>query len=484
MTYGLLTQRPNGMPLIDPTLIGGRVYVGKYTAAAGASASYTFPNIPGHGRLRVLQIAAGGHSYALSTNGSGQAVITFTPYSQTSSRSTTVFLFTTYTTEPDYGVLTTNDAGQRTVSGLFPVPEFLGKVTFSNTPSSSYDTADGTYWVYDHLSATSLGAGRERLVLWSLPENTYDCWFKGTTNISNTVTGSFNLRARFIRAPTDPYSMPEAFVFALDGLTTSSDTYGIRVFDQSGNITFDSGRDHMVIKGFETTVDYPSSSGSTLTFPGLSTLTASNVPVMLIPSYGKDVWARITASSSTEKSYEAGVRRVGSTLYTRLVLLSTAYEDIGGTTHTNEWGVRTDLMQLVLDGALYGASNAALALGTSQVSGTAACSFYGEGTSNSVTCTSTSVWRGTPVGGNGSAITYSWSIVSNPGGLSISGSSTDNVCTVQKTASAPTSSNAVYTCTLRCAVSQSGSTPVSVDKTVTHTHSDTYSVGGGGGGVY
>lgn len=84
-------------------------------------------------------------------------------------------------------------------------------------------------------------------------------------------------------------------------------------------------------------------------------------------------------------------------------------------------------------------------------------------------CNTSSTWLATPSGGNGNAITYQWSLPVNTGGLSFSGGTTAQSATVIKSAS-----DGTYTATLRCVVSQSGSTSVTVDTTVTHTHSVYY----------
>lgn len=475
MSYGIEVTRANGKVIASQTMPGGRVYVGKITAAAGTTPSpYTYPEVPGGDSLRVLQVSKGAHTFTTGTNAQGQATITLTPVSNRTSYATVLYIFTTQTTEPSYGIQNINDAGERSFSTIFPCPEFLDKLTFSSTPNYSEDLAEGNYWSFTHNITTNLGAGRTRLVLWNLPENTGDCWFTGTTLIESYVTGNYTVTAKYIRPTSVSASMPEAFIFALDGLTESSDTYGLRVYDGSTpqKLLFDAGLNHMIIKGYETTVDYPTTTGTTFTHAGLTNI--SNTPVFLIPSYSKEVWARIgTTQASNGAIYTGCMRRVSNTLYTKLVKEQSLYEDtiVIGTWY---YGVSQNLTQLVVNGTDYGATTAGLLLTVVKSAGTAQCSFDGSGTNNTVTCTSTSSWTATVVGGNGNALTYAWSFITNPGALTLSNASSAT-CTVTKTASAPTSGSSTYTGTLRCTVTQTGSSTVYVDTPIVHTHQDNYS---------
>lgn len=88
-------------------------------------------------------------------------------------------------------------------------------------------------------------------------------------------------------------------------------------------------------------------------------------------------------------------------------------------------------------------------------------------------CTSATDWRANPSGGNGQAVSYLWSFVSNPGGFTMT-NSTSQIVSLTTVAAGTVTLN----CTIKCVVSQTGSTSVEPTQAVTHYHFDN---GGGGG---
>jgi hypothetical protein len=360
MAYGTEVKLASGKVTTNQTLPGGRVFLGllvRSKETAGTVTVYTYPDVPGGSNLRVLQVGAGAHVWSAGTNGSGQATMTLTALTTRDTGfspipQTRLYVFTVATNEPDYGISMVNDAGERTVSGLFPAAEFLGKITFSSTPSSSYDVYEGTYWRFNHTSApTSLGAGRTRMILWSLPNTTDDVWFTGTPFLSSAGTGSYSLNASYIRDPGTAFTMPEAFMFAIDGISPSAETYGMQVFNPSGQLTYDAGLDHMILRGYETGLSYPTSPGTINSFS--ASYFSGNTPAFSIPTFAKETWSS-AGQVSNGKYYTGGVRRNGSTLESRLVKTDVMFEDIGGITGTYYYGAVSNLPQLVVDSTLYG----------------------------------------------------------------------------------------------------------------------------------
>lgn len=486
MAFGIEVTQANGKKILTQTMPGGRVYVGQVNQAAqvtGTVTVITFDKVPGGNYLRVLQVDQARHTFVVGTNASGHATITLTATSAgrtVVTSSTRLFVFATQTIEPTYGIQLTNDAGERTTSTVYACPEFLGKITFSATPTVTRFIAT-PYTEYSHSVLSSLGVGRTRLILWNLPENSGDCWFAGSSLIPATnIAASYSVTATIIRPSTTTTQMPEAFIFALDGLTESSgivNTYGLRIYDEgtppNQKLLFDAGLDHMIIKGYENTVDYPNITGVVNEYPGLANM--SNVPVFLMPSYSKEIASSYKSPGFQSVTGFLGVmKRDANTIYTKLVVRRTYQDDAYIPVGTYDYGVQNDLLQLVVNGSDYGATSAGLLLAVAKSSGTAYCSFNGSGTSNTVTCQSASTWSSVISGGNANAKNYSWSIVSNSGGLSISGSATGSACTVVKTASAPVGSSATFSCVLRCTVSQVDSSTVYQDTTVVHTHADDY----------
>lgn len=483
MGYGIEVTQASGKKTVTQTMPGGRVYIGQINQIAqayGTVTVFTYPLVPGGNYLRLLQVSAARHTFVTGTNASGQATITLTATSAgrtATTEYTQLFIFATQTVEPTYGIQLTNDAGERTTSTVYPCPEFLGKLTFNPTPTYTRTTMTAGIMNYQHLVNSTLGAGRTRLILWNLPETSTDCWFAGGSLISAGITGTYTIVSDIYRASTTTTQMPEAFIFALDGLVDSTDTYGMRIYDGNTpkNLLFDAGLNHMIIKGYENTVDYPVITGTTYTYAGLPNM--SNVPIFLMPGFYKEVASSYKSPGfQTTNTYTGVMKRDANTIYTKLLYTDIVSDDVYIPVGTYYYGVSDNLLQLVVNGSDYGATTAGLLLTVTKSSGTGYCEFYSSGVGNVTTCTSSSTWSSTVTGGTGNAKTYFWSIISNPGVLSISGSTTDISCTIVKTASAPLSSSSTFSCVLRCEVAQSGSSTVYQDVTVVHTHNDTYYV--------
>lgn len=341
--YGTALYKANGStPLINQGLAGGSLYLATVSVAAGSSQTFTYADVPGGAYLRVMLVQAGGHSFSIGTNGSGQATVTFSA-NGTSSYATIAFIFATQTTEPSYGVSLINDDGERLVSTLFGVPEFLGAVTTSGSLASGYWTA-----------STSLGAGRKRMILWKIPDTTYIA-FQGDCYVADSVTGSYTLTCKsftFTGSESMPFA-PVAYVFALDGLSAGSESYGMRVFTASGAVTFDSGKQMLALLKSQTY-----SFGDSITISSMSGIT----PAVLLPSP--------TAQYGSSSSYFAGydtitgdplygyilsnyygtLRKNGTTLYTAYT-----YVDAGTSWTPNDFynGQGTGLVTIVTDSANY-----------------------------------------------------------------------------------------------------------------------------------
>ena len=275
MSYGIQVTGPAGNETVNLTMSGGRSYVQEirrtWTAPGGQTYTYTFPNIPSGDDLVVYVVQLGPFYWQTSTV-NNQAVLTVyaqlesAPFYVTSFYEETILsVFTRKTTETfnnDYGVALINDAGERIVSAIYPTAEFIGKLTFSPVPdaftvgsenvSTISNTPRGGYHVNTHSSTpTSIGAGRKRIILWNLPETTStDVWYTcDSSYLPDTLTGNFQIAMKALTKGGIGYAMPEAYVFAVDGINPSSDSYGLRVYDGSGRVTFDAGLNHMVIAG-------------------------------------------------------------------------------------------------------------------------------------------------------------------------------------------------------------------------------------------
>lgn len=245
MSYGIQIKRGDSSVLVDLQTVGGGIFLDSFTVAYDANEVRTYPDVPGHAYLKVLIVQGGQHAISKTTNGSGQAVLsvlsTFNPGYSLSAASTTVYIFATLTSEPDYGVLFVNDSGERTISALYPTPWFLGKVTTTLSGSA-------------YTGTTNVGAGLPRFILWELPD-TVDIWWgnslSGATSfVGSGVTGSYTVAIDTYNptANSSTIPTPNAYIFAATAVATPADPYGIRVRNYSGAVTFDSGTDHLSIK--------------------------------------------------------------------------------------------------------------------------------------------------------------------------------------------------------------------------------------------
>lgn len=473
MAYGIQTTK-GSLTTLSESLVSGRIYVDliyKETETSGTATTYTYTSIPGASYLRVHQIGGGTHTWATGTNGSGQATITVTATANPSTLSvpfTLLIVFATRTSETGYGILTTNSTGDTVVSAVYPVPEYVGKITLNSTPAGSYDTGSESYYNYSHEGTTTAGAGRERLILWVVPQTNEDVWYNCPAHISIAVTGTATVTVNVMTPTGTSYYLPEGYVFALSGLTASADAYGMRISNASGDVTFDSGRTHMVLKAIENIVDYPTATGTINTYT-LTSLSGVNYPAGSFPQFKQERY------SGTGVKVHVGAVRVRANLVETRLIKTDSY---GGSysTATYNYGTYTDLTQAIINSADYDTTSFALTGRTWQYSGTAYC-FY-DTSLGQTSCTSESFHTVRYRGGYGNAITYSWSLPSNAGGLSISGSSTLIDVKLSKTASGATTPGTTYSCTLRCTISD-GVNSTNIDRTVTHTH-ESFTSGGTG----
>ena len=456
MSYGITSYNDfgNNIRNISQDMVGGRVFV-KYIdqaySSGGTVHDHPIAGVSDTAALKIYTLDPGPHTISTVLTGGSTATVRLTTVSSSKPRPSRLLVFTTKTNEPDYGISSLSDAGERLVSGLYPCPQFVQKITFNPTPAAEYPR--GTGWVItEHLSNTTLqNSGQLKTIFYTIPENTNDCWYyfdSGVTTSSGTNTNLLVLR------PTGAaYNLPEAFVFALDNLTNSTETYGIKIFNSSGGLTFDSGNYYANIKGYETLIY--SDAGTSIS----SSAFTGSVPAFLIPQYGKLV---ITGSSPSfiYAEYTGCVKRIGNTLYTQNKLTGTSTEE-AGPTGTFEYGITSNLCLAIDAGILGGVADQPLAASIVKNSGSTSCTYNVDNASN---CTTTENFTISVSGGNANPMTYTWSLVGATG-FSIGGSTTSATCGITNSSSVGT-----YTGTLRCIVQQSGSTSVTASYSLSHAH--------------
>ena len=276
MTYGIQVTGPAGNEIVNLSMSGGRSYVQEirreWAPPGGQTFTYTFPNIPSGDDLVIYVVQLGPFNWNVSTV-NNQAVLTLTANVPSGNglfgsfyTETALLVFTKKTVETfnnDYGVAFVNDAGERIVSAIYPTAEFIGKLQFSPVPDNWLEGGfnalpRSSYYMHRHQSSpTSMGSGRKRIILWNLPSTSEEQWYAcDTSYIPSTVTGNFQVECQIVSGIGNGYALPEAYVFAVDGINNSSDNYGVRIYDASGRVTFDGGLNHMVIKSFYNGMDF------------------------------------------------------------------------------------------------------------------------------------------------------------------------------------------------------------------------------------
>lgn len=463
MSFGIQSFKNATIKNIDPTMLGGRVFVKFINQAYTATTiDIPIPNVSSHTYLKIYTVEPGSYFVTSYTSAGGVATVRLNPYShlQQYASNTVLIVFATQTVEPDYGILSVNDAGERLVSSIYPVPQFLQKITFDSNvnPAGNWSPLRGTSI---HYSSTpvSLGAGRQKIALYTIPENAADVWYILDSYVG---TGTPYLTLYIEGPETASYALPEAFIFALDNPIPSSDTYGLRIYGPSptSELLFDSGHTYIDIKGFNSVSYFSTATSSTI--PNVGTT------AYLIPSYIYENAQQISNQmASYFYEYKGAVKRSGNTLFSKRVLVSRYYEDATWN-WTYEYGDSYNTIFYIDTANLGGTGSSGtgevgtgLSAGIIATGGTTTCS-YNAATAS--TCSTSQTFTVSLSGGNGTTVSYSWALV-NASGFSISGSTTNSTVTVVNG-----NGGGTYTGTLQCTVSQSGSVDQIPTYALSHTH--------------
>lgn len=251
MAYGISIKKSNGQPLADPTMLGGRLFVQRIRQTVGTSNTYTFTGVPSGDDLIVYTVQAGFHTIVKGTD-SGSATLTLTAITRNPlsvAVDTELLIFTTKTKEPDYGCSVVNQSGQKLVSTVYPCPYYL----ISGTPVliGSYPLESNSPYSYRHDYSISLGnasINSTRIILWALPDDTSnDVWYNATSCLSSGTSNiiGMSILNNSLTAP----SSPTGYIFQMDNIDPGSQNYGMRIYDSSQRVTFDSGLNHLIISG-------------------------------------------------------------------------------------------------------------------------------------------------------------------------------------------------------------------------------------------
>ncbi|MTW11438.1 hypothetical protein GM658_12605 [Pseudoduganella eburnea] len=149
----------------------------------------------------------------------------------------------------DFGVRINTAAGYCQIDAKHIVPQLVGRFDMANYSYGDMTDANGAQpgWVmrsYSFQLPASI-ASRPVMVFFSLPANGQDVY-----------TDGFNVMYK----PGATFSAPVLYVFALDYVTRSGASWGIRVMRSNGSVTYDSGNGHLnlwyIYSALNISVDY------------------------------------------------------------------------------------------------------------------------------------------------------------------------------------------------------------------------------------
>jgi hypothetical protein len=366
MTYGIEIYKNSTTVNLDQTMPGGRLFVQRIIQPEGTTGSYTFTSVPSGDDLIIYTAAAGFHSIAPGTSG-GSATLTLglitKPSLSNYVSNTDLLIFATNSKEPNYGIETTNNTGQRIISTVLPCPIFLGSVVPSLTATVSLTGGAIGGWPYFYRhdytgTVSSSETNGNRMVLWALPNDTgNNVWYTGSSIISPTVSNTINMS--ILSNSATPPACPRGYIFELDNIQDSTDSYGIRIYNNSGNVTFDSGYSHLNIVGINSNVFYtsPILDASMNTVPvtvntfNISAYSGLSTPISFIPAYYLEEAIPIpSVAASKVFSLEGWVRRETTNL--KLATIGSFYQEDSQQTWFYELGGYNQVA-VTVDGTKY-----------------------------------------------------------------------------------------------------------------------------------
>lgn len=355
MSHGVAVYNTVGTEIMRTPDVSGGVFVGSFTMPAGSSGTFTFAQCAA-GSLRVLQHTAGTHSWSISTNGLGSPVINYTAYTPADgiTRATGIFVFTVDATLDAFGFFANNLLGERVVDSTFVKPEFLGK--FSLSALGGAVALQNSGWSHqDYQSASqTVGTGRTRVVLYDFPDTgSQDVYYATGLAVIPPGQNSFLCNARVLYANGSSWTVPQAYVFAIDGLTAGSG-WGLQVFNAAGQLTYEASKNHMNIRALGNGYAYPVFSLFSYSFTpnsyALPTLPAG-AAAFLTP-FSAQRWEPTGPGSSESRLYQGGMRRSGSTLFTRIFHIATFTQD-AAFSGENYYGSQLNIALPVIAGGDY-----------------------------------------------------------------------------------------------------------------------------------
>jgi hypothetical protein len=243
--------------------------------------------------------------------------------------------------------------GNRLIDNVNIVPEFIGKVTLSNSPSVGGVGSESGYRLHRYAGRMPATNGRPYMVFWSIPASLSDVWWLpvDVVGFSGSAQVSAVIDAFFAPGTPMPAVLPEAYVFSLGPVEISPLKMAARVWDNAGRLLFDSGKMHLALQHAVggMSVDF---STSVLALPSLSSKAAFLVPSVF---HRREVYTQGDQEAIVTDWY-ACVRFTGGEMIARLVQVYRT-----GVTPSQEWsyqqdhtyGNTTGLVLPVIDASIY-----------------------------------------------------------------------------------------------------------------------------------
>jgi hypothetical protein len=312
-----------------------------------------------------------------------------------------------------YGLRITNDANELLVDSNYVNPTFVQKLEFNTTPAAG-EELDGPilhpgYIQRYYITPTvSIGTGTY-IVLWTLPDSSANVWYLFPTSVAeNNLQFECSVFATTSTSSTS-YTLPTAYIFTVDadGINAMSSTGpALRMYNGATpqKKTFDSNFTQLVPYSLSDLFNLPS---DPLNDASLSLATPTN-PIYLLPKcsilYVADAYQSIF-SGQTQKTDYTGTnivyRRTGNTVYAKNMTTYYSREDYAATNVMFTAGTLTNLSVIVADADLYQTPSGGTGGGTNPTYNLSrSTATVNEGSSFTITLTTTNVANGTTIGYN------------------------------------------------------------------------------------
>jgi hypothetical protein len=266
-----------------------------------------------------------------------------------------------------YGLKIINDASEILVDSDYVNPTFIQKLEFTTTPTYTEAGVSGLHTGYIRRDYTTIQPNipiGKYIILWTLPDNgTKDVWYFFPVSRADQ-TEYFTCQ---VYANSDgtalTYNLPTAYLFAVDynALSAVSSTGpALRLYDSSGNKTFDSTFPQLIPYDIKDSFTVPGYGEA----PTSIALTTPTNAIYLLPRVQIVMSTDIDSTQRQQTAFDTMYRRASSTVYAKT--LSTYTKLVAGSNNTDYGnpnlifasGNLSNLSVLVADADLYQATSA------------------------------------------------------------------------------------------------------------------------------